>query len=240
MSVFRATFHVCTAQHSLGRCSLAVLRHVVPTGQEVAYGTAVTGYQSLEAPLVAQDVLLVTGITAAGITVYALVGTHHLGHVTLLYQRLEGWQIGFPQVSLWQLLHVEHVAVPLWSAMHGKVFGASQEFLVLVLPAFAVQTLALQSVDHGQSHALRQVRVFTVGLLSASPARVAEYVDVRSPERQALITLYASTFLGLLVLGTCFVAGGRKDLVHQFVVPRCCHHRCDGEYGCETITADAV
>ena len=166
--------------------------------------------------------LLVAGIATAGITIYALVGTHHLSHVTLLHQCLEGGQIGFPQVTLGQLLHVERVAVPLWSAMYGKVLRTSQQLFIFAFSCllFAVGiVLPLQSVHHSQSHALRQVRVFTVRLLSASPAWVAEDVDVRCPERQALIALYASVLLRLLILGTCLVAGGRKHLVHQLVVP---------------------
>ena len=130
ISVFRAAFQVSTAQHGLGRCRLAVLRHVVPTGQEVADGSAVAGDETLEAPFVAQDVTLVAGITTAGVTVYTLVGTHHLSHVTLLNQGFKGGQVGLPQVALRQLLHVEHVAVPLWAAMYGKVLCTSQQLFI--------------------------------------------------------------------------------------------------------------
>ena len=34
------------------------------------------------------------------------------------------------QVALRQLLHVEHVAVPLWAAMYGKVLGTSQQLFI--------------------------------------------------------------------------------------------------------------
>ena len=238
--VFRTALQVGTAHHGFGRSGQAVLRHIMPTGQKVANGTAVACDESLEAPVVAQYMLLVAGIATAGITVDALVGAHHLCYVALLYQCLEGRQVGFPQVTFRQLLDVERVAVPLRTAMYGKVLGAGQELFILVLTGFAGQALSLQSVHHGQSHTFCQVWILAVGLLSASPSWVTEDVDVRRPERQSLIALYASRLLGQLVLGTRLVADSREDVVHQFVVPRGSHHGCDGEYRHESVTSDAV
>ena len=212
----------------------------MPLGQEIANGTAVAGDKALETPVVAQDVLLVAGITTARLSVDALIGAHHLGDISLLYQCLEGRQIGFPQVAFGQLLNVEGVAVPFWTAVYGEVLGTGQKLFVFVLTSFSGQTLSLQAVDYSQSHAFCQIGVFAVGLLSASPARITEDVDVRRPERQTLIALDSTVLLGFLVFGTCLVADCRENLIDQLVVPRCRHHGGNGEYGGEAVSPYAV
>ena len=98
---------------------------------EVVDGSAVAGNQSLKAPFVAQYLLLVARLCTAGLAVDALVGTHHLGHVALLHQRLEGRQVGFPEVALGQVLDVEAVAVPLGAAVNGEMLGAGQQLFLL-------------------------------------------------------------------------------------------------------------
>ena len=98
----------------------------------------------------------------------------------------------------------------------------------------------MQSTDYGQSHARCQVGVFTVGLLSASPAGVTEDVDVGRPEREALVALDIAAVLGLLGLYTGLVADRRKHLVQQLVVPRGSHAHGDGEDGGIAVAAYAV
>ena len=127
VTILRATLHIGTSQNSLSRCLLAVLGGVVPTGQEVANSTTVTSDQPLETPFITQDLLFVACLTATRLTINALIGTHHLGHLALLHQCLEGWQVGLPKVALGQVLHIKRVAIPFWSAMHGEVLGTSQQ-----------------------------------------------------------------------------------------------------------------
>ena len=98
----------------------------MPTGQEVADGTAVAGDQSVESPFVAQYLLFISCLGAAGLSVYALVGAHHLGHLSLLHQCLEGWQICLPEVALGQVLDVELMSVPFRTAVYGKMLGTGQ------------------------------------------------------------------------------------------------------------------
>ena len=217
--VLRATLHVRSCQHGLGRRLGTVACHVVPFRQEVADGAAVAGDKSLESPFVAQDLLFVARLCAAGLTVNALVGTHHLRHLALLHQRLEGWQVGLPEVALGQVLDVELVAVPLRTAVYGEVLGAGQQLHVFAVKGLAVVGIALQTANHGQAHLRRQEGVFAVGLLTASPAWVAEDVDIRCPERQALVALYLAGTLGLLCFDAGLVADGREHLVQQLVVP---------------------
>ena len=239
--VFRAALHIGASQHRLGRCFGAILSHMVPAGQKVAYGTAVAGDQSVESPFVAQYLLLVARLGATSLTVNALVGAHHLGHLSLLHQCLEGRQIRLPEVALRQVLNIKLMPVPLRSAVHGKVLGASQQLAVFrYAQIFALVAHALQSAHRSQSHAGRQVRVFTVSLLSASPARVAEDVDVWCPKRQTLVALDVARALGLLRFHPCLVAHGCKYLVQQGIVPRGSHGHGDGKHGGKAIAPHAV
>ena len=263
--VFRAALHIGACQHSLGRGFGTVLGDVVPAGQEIAYGTAVAGDDAIEAPLLAQYLLLVAGLGAAGLSVDALVGAHHLGHLALLDEGLEGGQIGLPEVALREVLHIELMTVPLRAAMHGEVLGAGEELFVAgvsrvfwvfrvirvfgffrVIRGFrtgkplAAIRHALQPPHHGEAHPGCQVGVFAVGLLSASPAWVAEDVDVGCPEGEALVALDVAGAFGLTGLYAGLVADGSEDAVEKGIVKRSRHAHCDGEYGGEAVAADPV
>ena len=239
--IFRAALHIGAGQHGLGRCLGSILGHIVPLGQEVADGPAVAGDEPLEAPLIAQYLLLVAVLGAAGLSVNPLIGTHHLSHPPLLHQRLEGWQIGLPEVALGQRLNVEGMPIPLWTAVHGKVLGTGQQLAVLAdAQVLTVIAHSLQAAHHSQPHPARQVRVFAVGLLSPPPARVAEDVDVGSPERQALIALDVASRLGLLGLGPSLVADSRVHPVQQGIVPRGSHRHRDGEHGGNAVAPYSV
>ena len=241
MLILRATLHVGACQDGLGTGLRAVPGNVVPAGKEVANGATVAGNQSVETPLVAQDLLFITGLGTAGLSVNALVGTHHLGHLALLHQCLESREIGFPEVALWQVFYIELMAVPLRPAVYGEVLGAGQQLAVLAHPeVFALIAHTLQATHHGKAHPGGQVRVFAVGLLTASPAGVTKDVDVGSPERQALIAFDVAGTLCLLRLYAGLVADGSKDLMEQSVVPRCCHSHRNREYGGIAVAAYAM
>ena len=78
---------------------------------------------------------------------------------------------------------------------------------------------SLKSLDDLNSKARSEVRILSVGLLSTSPARVAEDIDVRSPDRKAM---EAQVFLALsyphVICRTTFIADLREDLEKEFVV----------------------
>ena len=90
VAVDGTALYVGAVEYSLGCSLFVVLGHVVPLGQEVANGTTVAGNQSLKAPFVAQYLLLVAALRAAGLAVDALIGAHHFSYITFLHQRFEG------------------------------------------------------------------------------------------------------------------------------------------------------
>src|SRR5882762_1128910 len=79
--------------------------------------------------------------------------------------------------------------------------------------------ITLQTFDESDSQSRSEIRVFTVRLLSAAPARVAKDVDIRTPISQTLVA-------GVLVMAqelVMFGAGlGRNyvgNLMHEIGVP---------------------
>ena len=68
-----------------------------------------------------------------------------------------------------------------------------------------------QTLHELDAHARREVRIFAVGLLAAAPARIAEDVDVRRPEGQALIAAALAPAQGKnLDVGSRDLAEARK------------------------------
>ena len=66
---------------------------------EIADGTTIAHDEILESPFVAKDGLKQTVRTTAGVIIEALIGTHYLAYLTILYQLLEGRHISLPEVA---------------------------------------------------------------------------------------------------------------------------------------------
>ena len=98
----------------------------MPLGQEVADSTAIGSNKTVETPFIAEYLLLVAGLCTACLSVDALIGTHHLCHLTLLYESLEGREVCLPEIALREILDIKGMAVPLGAAVYGEVLSASQ------------------------------------------------------------------------------------------------------------------
>ena len=62
-----------------------------------------------------------------------------------------------------------------WSAVHGVMFRGRDHLEV-------ARVIALQTLDESNAQTRGEKRVLAVGFLSASPARVAKDIDIRTPE----------------------------------------------------------
>ena len=119
-----AALEVGAVHHCVDGCREAVLVSLVLAAvEEVVDGVAVGEHDGVVAPLVAQDVDEQAVAGAAGLALEALVCAHHLTHVGLLHQGLEGGEVGLPEVAVGGL-HVHRVAQRLRAAVHGVVLGA--------------------------------------------------------------------------------------------------------------------
>src|SRR5436853_6332414 len=89
------------------------------------------------------------------------------------------------------------MALRFRAAMHGVMLWRRDDFVIS-------RIVALQPFDELHAQTRRQVRVFAVSLLAASPARVAEDVDIRAPHRQALVAAIITLTHGFVMLGARF------------------------------------
>ena len=213
--VFTSAFHVCAAYYGLGCCCRRTLGHLMASlTPKIAYRSAVAYHKTAEAPLVAQYLLQQTVAAAAGVAVQPLIGAHLLFCPRLLHKMLEGRQVSLPQVARREVVDVEVVARLFRSAVHGKVLGTGVELHVFM------PRRTLQAFHHCLAQARVHVGVFAVSLLSASPARVAEDVDVGRPERKTLVFAHRAGLALRRVLGSRLVAYRRIDALEQHIIER--------------------
>ena len=95
------------------------------------------------------------------------------------------------------------------TAVDGIVLGAGPEFTVFRL------FRTLQTAYHLHTHLGGQVRILTIGLLTASPTRVTEDIDVRCPDRETahLHVLTLQVVHTVIVLGTELGTGDVENLI---------------------------
>ena len=199
--------------------------------EEIVDCPAVAGDQSLEAPLLTQDVVEQTGVSATRFTIETVISAHHLLHIAFLHLCLESWHVGLPQVTLRKHFKVEAVTVVFGTTVHRKVLGTCEQLTILSLAAIfdaLIALCSLQTTHNGKSHLGGEIGVFTISFLSTPPTRVTEDVDVGCPEGEALILSDAPVLTGYVVLGTCFIAGSRKGSFHQCVIPSGSESHSDG------------
>ena len=204
-----STIEIGSGTDGLGYGVLHVLVVAMPSRhEEVVNGPAVGNHQSLIAPFSAKQGIDQIGIRAAGNAAEAVVGNHHLLYVRFGHQILEGGKIGLPQVAF-AYFCVETVPVPFRSGVDGEMLGAGVRLVHRRL------RVALQPPDHGHAELSREIWVLSVGLHAASPARVAEDVDVGRPERKALVPAGLAGGQRLAVLDARLVAHGREHFFQK-------------------------
>ena len=130
------------------------------------------------------------------------------------HRHLELRQIGLIQIAL-RRRGIETVTIRFRAAVDREMFRARHRQHV-------IRVVALQSLDERHAKRAAQERVFAVGFLAAAPARVAEDVDVRRPERQPAEPFgVAVVFGGVIVeLRAAFNADDVCFLMKQRRIPR--------------------
>ena len=217
-----SALQVGTIQYGIDRSRESVLMCLVlSTIEEVIDGVAVSQHDTVVTPFVTQDINQQTVAGATGLTFEALISTHHLTNVSFLHQCLEGRQIGLPQVAVGGV-HIHGVAQRLRTAVYSIVLGTGMGLEVLIVIALHTQnSLNAQDGIH--------IGVFTAGLLTTSPTRVTEDIDIRTPERQLGVARIVSgthshieklrvIVVGTVPVGTSLVAHLREDIVYKLCV----------------------
>ena len=207
------------------------LRYLVAV-VDVGDGAAVGDDVPLEAPLLAQDVGEQQLAARGALAVDAVVGPHDDFHLRLLHQHLEGRQVGLPEVVL-RRLHIGLVARGLRSAVHGVVLAAGRHLQV-------DGVIALHAAHEGAAHGAGEEGVLAPGLHATPPARVAEDVHVRAPERKARIARVVLVAAGHHILGSRLGGNGVANLLHRLGVERGGQADGLGEDGGASAAAHAV
>ncbi len=108
---------------------------------------------------------------------------------------------------------VEAMTQRFRTAVDCEVLGAGRGFEI-------ARIIPLQARHERRGHLPRQERIFAPGLLTATPARVAEDIDVGRPEGQALIPARLPLAAQRrVVLGTGLVPDGAADAADQGGIP---------------------
>ena len=143
-------------------------RHLVVL-VEVPDRPAVRNKMSLKAPFAAEFFHQHT-ICTAGLSVHAVVSSHHRFDAGILHQRLKSREIGLFHVPGCDN-RVKAVAYRFRPAVCGKMLSTGGSLQGFAFP--------LQTAHKGAAQRCSQAGVFTVGLVSAAPAGIPENVDIR-------------------------------------------------------------
>ena len=98
----------------------------------------------------------------------------------------------------------------------------------------------MQAVDEGGAEGGGEEGVFAVGLLAASPTRIAEDIDVGRPDGETEVDGVNVVAVGLVVLGAGLDGDDFPDFSNQRPVEGCCIANGLGEERGEAGAGDAV
>ena len=118
--------------------------------------------------------------------------------------------------------------------MDRKVLQTCVELVIFLV------CIALKAVDHRASHHRHQVWILSVGLLAASPPRVTEDVDVRSPYGKAVVLSRPITGAGRIELDALLCRSHIEHVQKEFIIPAGSHTDSLREYGGEAVSGRAV
>ena len=210
LALCEAALQVGPGLHS-GGGGVGHVRREVMSRVHIRNGRAIAHDIAIEAPGVAQVLAQEHRVRAGRRAVDSVVGAHHRLRMRFGDRGAKGRQVGVLQVMR---RDVDVELVPHWlrPAMHRVVLRSRDN-------AKKSWILPLHTGDKGDAHATRQERIFAVGLLPASPARIAEDVDVGRPEGQAEEHLMIAFAHGLVVL--CAGLGGDRlaHAVDEIAIP---------------------
>src|ERR1041385_6080551 len=164
---------------------------------------AVGNYITLKIPLAAKLVLQQKLIHTSRLAVDAVVSAHHGSSFSLGDSRSERRQIGVQLIVLADG-YIRFVSCALGATVYGVVFGRRNGTIIFWI-------VTLHAGDKSNPQASCQKRVFSISFLSAPPTWIAEYVNVRRPQK---ITTHKKTivfcvFLSFDVFNSSFNA--RRD-----------------------------
>ena len=119
------------------------------------------------------------------------------------------------------------------AAVNRKVLGACRSLQILLI-------VALDALNKAYAHAGSQIRILAKGFMTASPARVAENIDIGRPERKSLVNVRVVLLLLVIVLGASFCGNDIGHLLQQLLVKACRHRNRLRKYRRDSGTGNTV
>src|SRR4051812_13686571 len=136
-------------------------------------------------------------IGASGLSINSVVGAHDGLGFAVDNRHAEGGKISVFQIVLGDI-DVGVMAREFGSAMYGIMLGRGDRLEVLGV-------VALKSGHEGKAETRGEIRIFAVSFLAASPARIAEDIDVGRPDGKSAIPVGGAVGMDALdVLGAKF------------------------------------
>ncbi len=200
---------------------------------DVSDSSAVGDDVAFEAPIFAKMLNEQGGIGAGGLAVQAVVRAHDGFGFAFENRRTKRRQIGFFHVVA-RGVNIHRMTRGFRAAVNGEVLRRGDRFEI-------VRIVALQTSDKRHAETRREIRVFAVGFLAASPARIAKDVDVRRPDGEAAVPVRRTVRMNICgIFGAKLRADHVSDIVHKRLVKRRSHTDGLRKHGGESGARDAV
>ena len=146
---------------------------------EVPDRPAVRNKMSLKAPVLTQD-FLQRRTSAAWLSVCPVVSAHDRFYACFLHKRLKCRKVGLLHI-LRRRLGVKLMSERLRSGVHRKMLRTCRRLQGI--------SISLQAFYKRHTKTACQIRILSICLMTAPPARIAENVDIRRPEGQSLVNI---------------------------------------------------
>ena len=116
--------------------------------------------------------------------------------------------------------------------MHGEMLAAGGGFQILAV--------SLQSADKTNTQSAGQIGIFSVGFMTSAPPRIAENINVRTPDSQSLINIPVTVAALSVVFCARFIGNHACYLFLQFFIKHGSQTDRLREYGGGTCAGHTV
>src|SRR5690348_4657271 len=144
-------------------------------------------------------------IRAGRLSVYAVVSAHYGGSPSFHDSGPESRPVSLTHIAF-AYSCVKTMALGLWSRMNRVVLGSGNNFQIL-------RIVTLESFNKCHTETAGEVWIFSVSLLTSSPAWVAKDIDVWLPKRKTVKPVVVTMSLCFVVLRPRLVGDHRGDAV---------------------------
>ena len=201
---------------------------------EVPHSPAVSHHKTVKSPFIAQKLNQEFVVSAARLALDSIVCTHYFLDICRLHKSLKGIEICLTQISPGYILRIEHMSQGFRAAMHGEMFQTCMQLIIFL------RTITLKSCHSGTTHHSRQIWILTISLLSSSPSRIAEYIDIRCPHCESMIYVHAFSSTGSVEFDPLLSRCDIEDFLQQHIIPTRRHTYGLREHCSQTVSCRSV